>query len=492
MSLHHDVPWETIEVVFLDAGGTVVTFDFEWVTRELAALGVTCTVADLERAEAAARPAVSREALERLEGGRPFGFQDFLSIWFRNLPAKAALPADLAPLVAALAPTLRPPGESFRLWSVVMPGVREALAELRSMGLRIAVVSNSDGSAERSLRDTGLLALIDHVVDSAIVGVEKPDPAIFSHALDAMRCRPESVVHVGDMFFADVVGARRAGIHAVLLDPYGDWGAVDCLRLGSVADLPRAFRSGRKRRSGAVPDPLSIGLIGDRSPEVKAHRAIPAALELVADKLGLDLRYEWIATDSIASADRVAGYDGMWCVPGSPYRSMDGALLAIRHARERGIPFLGTCGGFQHAVIEYARNVLGWLDAEHGESAPGAGRAVISLLACPLVDVAGPIRLIAGSRAAAAYGVERAIEDYHCSFGLNPEFRAALAGGPLAVSAVDDDGAVRALELANHPFFVAMLCQPERIALRGSIPPLVSAFVTACVEAATARSLATA
>jgi len=69
---------------------------------------------------------------------------------------------------------------------------------------------------------------------------------------------------------------------------------------------------------------------------------------------------------------RAAGFDGFWCVPASPYRDIDGALRAIRFAREQRRPFLGTCGGFQHAVLEYARNVLGWADAEHGELAPNA------------------------------------------------------------------------------------------------------------------------
>ena len=105
-------------------------------------------------------------------------------------------------------------------------------------------------------------------------------------------------------------------------------------------------------------------------------------------------------TEEIVAATRVFGFSGLWCVPTSPYRSMEGALLAIRYARESGVPFLGTCGGFQHAVIEYARNVLGWADAEHAETAPDAARAVISLLECPLVETSGVVRFVPGSRIA--------------------------------------------------------------------------------------------
>ena len=81
---------------------------------------------------------------------------------------------------------------------------------------------------------------------------------------------------------------------------------------------------------------------------------------------------------------------------------MDGALRAIRFAREQRVPFLGTCGGFQHAVIEYARHALGRADAGHAETTPGAERAVLGALACSLVEVSDEVRLQPGSRIAAA------------------------------------------------------------------------------------------
>jgi CTP synthase (UTP-ammonia lyase) len=158
---------------------------------------------------------------------------------------------------------------------------------------------------------------------------------------------------------------------------------------------------------------------------------------------------------------------------------MDGVLLAVRYAREHRQPFLGTCGGFQHAVIEYARNVLGMRDADHEESSPEAPRAVISALACALREPAA-LRLIEGTHLARAYRALHAEEEYHCRFGVNPAFRTELVTGPLRESAVDETGDVRAVELADHPFFVATLFQPERAALRGKTPPLVVAFLQAC------------
>jgi len=229
---------------------------------------------------------------------------------------------------------------------------------------------------------------------------------------------------------------------------------------------------------------LTLALVGDRDERIVAHRAIEAALPLVARSLGVAIDARWLATNEIGDATAMRGVHGVWCVPGSPYKSMDGALRAIQHARTHGVPFLGTCGGFQHAVVEYARHVLGWADAEHAETAPDATRPVIALLACALVEAGETVRLVAGTHIAQAYGSSQAHEGYHCRYGLNPAFRAALLNGPLVATAFDASGEVRAVEHTDHPFFVATLFQPERAALRGEMPPLVCAFARAAAAAA--------
>jgi len=230
-----------------------------------------------------------------------------------------------------------------------------------------------------------------------------------------------------------------------------------------------------------------IGLVGDRNPSIPAHQAIPMALQLAANALAIDITHEWVPTEEITQISRVTSYDALWCVPGSPYRSMAGALLAIEFAREHLRPFLGTCGGFQHAAIEYARNVLGWADADHEETAPDGARMVIEPLACSLLETPGVVRFSPGSRIAAAYGLAQAAEVYHCRYGLSPELQAALASGPMRITAQDEDDEVRAIELDEHPFFVATLFQPERAALRGSLPPLVSAFARAVARRSPVR-----
>jgi len=225
---------------------------------------------------------------------------------------------------------------------------------------------------------------------------------------------------------------------------------------------------------------IHIGLIGDYDAGITAHQAIPEALRLAAEDRGDAVEFEWVPTDDITDQRRIARFDALWCVPGSPYRRMDGALLAIRFARESRRPFLGTCAGLQHAVIEYARDVLRWADAEHAETAPAAARPVISLLECALVEASETLQLLPDTHIRNAYGRDEIIEGYRCRYGLNPALLSELTSGRLRIAARSQSGEVRALELAGHPFFVATLFQPERAALRGVLPPLVRALVAAC------------
>ena len=224
--------------------------------------------------------------------------------------------------------------------------------------------------------------------------------------------------------------------------------------------------------------PLHLALIGDYNPDVIAHQAIPVALQQAAETLGLSIHVQWLDTDNLPPS--LHGFDGFWCVPASPYRDTEGAMRAIQFAREQRRPFLGTCGGFQHAVLEYARNVLGWKDAEHGELAPQSTRAVIAPLSCALVEATDTVRLAPYTRIAEAYGTLDVQEGYRCRYGVNPAFLDAVLNGDLIPSGHDSAGDLRAVELLDHPFFVATLFQPERVALKGITPPLAVALLKAC------------
>jgi CTP synthase (UTP-ammonia lyase) len=223
-----------------------------------------------------------------------------------------------------------------------------------------------------------------------------------------------------------------------------------------------------------MPSEIRVGLIGDYNQDQKAHRAIPKALQSASE----NVEGVWVATDSVGDAKSLSGFDGLWCVPGMPYRSAEGALRAIQHARIRRIPFLGTSAGFQYAVIEFARNVLGLSEAGHQKSDPKTSLPLITPLGCALAGVKARVRFAGGSILRRAYNTAESVEEYHCSFGLNNRYRRLLEGKDLSVTAYDDQHDVRAVELEGHPFFVATLFQPEM----SERNPLVAAFVAACAR----------
>jgi CTP synthase len=236
--------------------------------------------------------------------------------------------------------------------------------------------------------------------------------------------------------------------------------------------------------SQRIPDeprrPIRIAIVGDYNPSVTAHRAIPEALRLGAERLGLNVQQAWISTPDLESRPAVLNdFDGVWLTPASPYVSMTGALEAARFARENNVPFLGTCGGFQHALIEFARNVAGLAGAGHAETAPDANTLVVQRLSCSLVEKEGTLYFTPSTLISESYRLGFAVEGYHCNYCLNEEFRGALEGAGLRFTATDEKGAVRAFELPSNRFFVGTLFQPERAALRGEVPPLVKSFLEA-------------
>jgi len=231
-----------------------------------------------------------------------------------------------------------------------------------------------------------------------------------------------------------------------------------------------------------MPSAIRVGLVGDFNALHKAHQAIPKALATASEGAAESV---WVPTDSVGTGHQtLADLDGVWVVPGMPYRSADGALRAIGHARTSGTPLLGTSAGYQYVLIEYARNVLGLAGADHQKSNPQAAVPLIAPLVSALPGVKARVRFTNGSVLRRAYGASESVEEYHCSFALNPRYRRLLEGGALAVTAVDDQDQVRAVELDGHPFFVATLFEPELRSLPAGAPssPIVNAFVAACVR----------
>jgi CTP synthase (UTP-ammonia lyase) len=228
-----------------------------------------------------------------------------------------------------------------------------------------------------------------------------------------------------------------------------------------------------------IPAPPRIALVGDRSSSVLAHARIPGLLRALATGSDEQIEPYWLHTTAITSPADLAGFDGIWVVPGSPYANTDGVLAAIRTARTEGIPLLGTCGGFQYLLLEFARSVCGLLAVEHGEIDPEGADLLLVPLECKLFGEEDTVIVGEGTTAARAMGPGPSTERYFCRFGLNVAHEGRLREHGLVISGRSIDGAARIAELPNHPYFVGALFQPELASDLTWVHPLISAFAAA-------------
>ena len=221
---------------------------------------------------------------------------------------------------------------------------------------------------------------------------------------------------------------------------------------------------------------LNIALVGDYDPQVLAHQAIPKALKLNTSQ---QIEYQWIHSTEVDTKD-LSQFDGIWCVPKSPYENMDNVLSAIRFAREHKKPFLGTCAGYQHAALEFARNVLGYEQAGNAEVNLETSMPLISALVCRLNNEQKGIALKEGCKIRHLYEQSEITEEFNCGFGVNPKYLSLFAESDLLFSSVDHHGDPKSLELQSHPFFIGTAFQPERSALHNKQHPIIKAFLNAC------------
>ena len=219
-----------IDTLFLDAGGVLVFPNWTRVSATLARHGVAADA----RALADAEPHVKRQidiapTIAATNDDRR-GW-----LYFDLILARLGIAATEA--TAAALGELYEYHQQMNLWEVV-PGTIEArLQDFRRLGLRLVVVSNANGRLAAVFDRLGLSRYFDCLVDSFNEGVEKPDPRLFQIALARSGARAERTLHVGDLYHVDVVGARAAGLSAVLLDAAGLYADCDCPRVRSLEEL---------------------------------------------------------------------------------------------------------------------------------------------------------------------------------------------------------------------------------------------------------------
>jgi putative hydrolase of the HAD superfamily len=221
---------QVIETVFLDAGGVLVNPSWPRVSAGLARHGVTVSAAALEVAEPHAKKQLDTGAAIKATNDTSRGWLYFnLVLQHAGIPLSEATDAALRELAEYHA--------RFNLWEIVPPEVPAALDRLRAAGHRLVVVSNANGTLQAQFDRLDLARHFDVLIDSAIEGVEKPDPRLFEIALQRSGARAETTVHAGDFFHIDVVGARKAGLQAWLIDAAGLYADHDVARVPSLHAL---------------------------------------------------------------------------------------------------------------------------------------------------------------------------------------------------------------------------------------------------------------
>jgi HAD superfamily hydrolase (TIGR01509 family) len=220
----------TVRSLLLDAGGVLVRPNFLRVAEALRAHGVPADPERLAMADGLVKRELDLPPSPGLATDEERGWRHFNRVLeHAGIALSAATDAALLELKGW--------HDRQNIWEDVPHGVRESLVRFRRAGLQLAVVSNANGTVSLLLERLGLLAAFDAVLDSAIEGVEKPDPRLFLLALARLGADPQDALHVGDLYHVDVVGARAAGLRAVLLDDGGRYPEADCPRIASLAEL---------------------------------------------------------------------------------------------------------------------------------------------------------------------------------------------------------------------------------------------------------------
>jgi len=240
----------TVAALFLDAGGVLVRPDFRRVAAALGDRGVEADPAVLRRAEPQVKKELDHPPREGAATDEERGF-----LYFNLLLRHAGIPRSSATDLALL--ELKAWHDEHCLWDEVPEGVGEALGRLRGAGVPLSVISNSNGTVRRLLERLGFLEHFEVVVDSAVEGVEKPDPGIFRIALERTGVAPGDAVYAGDIYSIDVVGARAAGLRPVLVDEGGLYPDADCPRVRSLVELAAHLAPGGGRKTDFLLDSSS-------------------------------------------------------------------------------------------------------------------------------------------------------------------------------------------------------------------------------------------
>ena len=224
-----------VRTLFLDAGGVLIFPNWQRVSQTLARHGLAVATETLRQAEPAVKFSLDRAARIATTTDAERG-----GLYMEGVLDAAGV-SDGPQRQGALA-ELYTYHSDHNLWEDVPPDIPAALEALKALGLQLAIVSNANGVVHRAFERAGLSAYFDAIFDSCVEGVEKPDPRFFHIVLERAGATAETTLHVGDLYPVDIVGARRAGLRAMLLDPHGLYTDVDAERVSSLGALVDRLR----------------------------------------------------------------------------------------------------------------------------------------------------------------------------------------------------------------------------------------------------------
>jgi len=223
-----------IRAIFFDAGNTLIFPNYGKIRKNLARLGIRIEEEEFMMAEYRAKERLAQTLKTVGEQAHPQPLVLYFEIIFQEMDLKEEELALIRELIASR-------GTIAQLFNNITPNTYTTLEELRRRGYTLGIVSNADGNLAKALDKLGLKTYFSFIIDSKEVNCEKPDPRIFQLALNQARVKPSQAAHVGDIYPVDVIGARRAGILPILMDPLDYYSNLDCLRIRQIDELLGLF-----------------------------------------------------------------------------------------------------------------------------------------------------------------------------------------------------------------------------------------------------------
>ena len=339
---------------------------------------------------------------------------------------------------------------------------QHSVKELRSMGIfPDIIVTRSDEPIEQSIRDK--IALFCNV---------KPDCVIENLTVPVLYQAP---VMLEKSRFSEIV-CRELNWTNLPEPDMTEWRQM----LERIENLHRRVR---------------IALVGKYVQLHDAYLSVAEALRHGGFASSARVEIDWIDSETLTPANaalRLGGADGILVPGGFGGRGIPGMVLAAKYARENGVPYLGICLGMQIAAIEFARDVLGYADADSTEFSPDTRHPVIDLMPDQQGNLpkggtmrlgAYPCELAEGSRMRQIYGTASLRERHRHRYEFNNAFREAFAENGMRIAGTSPDGRlVEAVELPDHPFFLAVQFHPEFKSRPNKAHPLFSGFIRAALD----------